>query len=107
MEIESSDASRSQNPPWDLVLAATAIWVLVTGPAFFGALFVIFMASLSSIDDEFRLKLVLAVPASTAIAAIGALASRLMRERVILVATSTLPFVALVAAIVALATKFL
>jgi hypothetical protein len=107
LEIESSEASRSQNPPWDLVLAATVIWVLVTGPAFVGALFVIFIANLGSFDDELRIKLVLAVPTSTAIGAIGALASRLLRERVVLVVTSTLPFVALVAAIVALATKFL
>ncbi|WP_165187284.1 hypothetical protein [Caulobacter soli] len=106
-EIESSDASRSQNPPWDLVLAATVIWAFVTGPAFFAALFVIFFANLSSFDEDFRIKLVLAVPISTAIGAIGALASRLLRERLILVITSTLPFVALVAALVAVATKFL
>ena len=108
MKIKPSDASPPQDPPpWDLVLAATVIWVIVTGPAFLGAIFVIFFAGLSSIDDELRLKLVLTVPISTAIGAIGALTSRLLRERFILVVTSTLPFVALVAAFVAVATKFL
>ncbi len=107
MKIKPSDASGPQDPPWGLVLAATAIWVLVTGPAFLGATLVALLADLSSIDDELRIKLVLAVPVSTAIGAIGALASRLLRERLVLVVTSTLPFVALVAAIVAVATKFL
>ncbi len=107
MKIERSDAPRSHKPPWDLVLATMVMWVIVTGPVFFGALFVIYLASLSSITDELRLNLVLAVPASTAIGAIGALASRLMRKRLVLVVTSTLPFVALIAAIIALATKFL
>lgn len=105
--VEARDDTAPRAPPWDLVLAAVVLWVIVTGPVFFGSLFVIYIANLSSIADEFRVNLVLAVPACTAIGAIGALASRFLRERLVLVVTSTLPFIAFVAALVALATKFL
>lgn len=107
MKIKPSDARHPLKPPWDLVLATTTTWVFLTGPTFFGALFVIYIANLSSITDELRLNLVLAVPASTAIGAVGALASRFLRQRLVLIITSMLPFIALAVAIVALVTKFL
>jgi hypothetical protein len=101
------DHRAPRNPPWDLVLAMTVVWATVTGPAFLAATILSLFLASGDTGSDLYVHVALAVPASTALGAVGALVSGLVRCRIILTITSALPCVAAAGLFIVLVIKLL